>query len=153
MVHPMALPKYLGGWGLKNIFLFTKALAAKLGWRLISTENLWTQVVTHKYIQPDSLMEWIRRPSKKYFVASIIWKALVSSFDVIGDGLAWKVGKGNKVRLGRDPWSGNEGSHFLPKTLITRLQEQGFFYLCQVGDPNHTSIWSQEWKSHHVSWD
>jgi len=94
-------------------------------------------------------MEWIRRPSKKYFVASIILKALVSSLDVIGDGLSWKVGKGNKVRLGRDPWPGSKGSHFLPKTLITRLQEQGFFYPCQVGDPNHTSIWSQEWKSHH----
>jgi hypothetical protein len=46
----LAIPKYLGGWGLKNIFLFAKALVAKSVWRLISTDNLWTQVVTHKYI-------------------------------------------------------------------------------------------------------
>jgi hypothetical protein len=98
----LALPKSLGGWGLKNIFLFAKSLASKSVWRLISTENIWTQVVTHKYILSDSLMEWIRRPSKKHLATSIIWKAMVFSFDVIGDGLAWKVGKGNKVRVGRD---------------------------------------------------
>jgi hypothetical protein len=46
----LAIPKVLGGWGLKNIFLFAKSLAAKLVWRLLSTENLWTQVVTQKYI-------------------------------------------------------------------------------------------------------
>ena len=27
------IPKALGGWGLKNIFLFSKALAAKVSWR------------------------------------------------------------------------------------------------------------------------
>ena len=28
----LALPKALGGWGLKNIFYFSKALAAKASW-------------------------------------------------------------------------------------------------------------------------
>ena len=28
----IAVPKGLGGWGLKNIFLFAKALSAKGGW-------------------------------------------------------------------------------------------------------------------------
>ena len=37
--------KALGGWGLKNIFLFSKSLAAKSVWRLISTKKLWTKVV------------------------------------------------------------------------------------------------------------
>jgi len=32
----IALPKSLGGWGLKNIFVFSKALAGKVAWRLIS---------------------------------------------------------------------------------------------------------------------
>jgi hypothetical protein len=56
-------PKALGGWGLKNIFLFSKALAAKSVWRLISTKNLWTKVVLLKYVAPLSLLEWLRRPS------------------------------------------------------------------------------------------
>jgi hypothetical protein len=33
----IATPKSLGGWGLKNIFSFSKALAAKCTWRLIKT--------------------------------------------------------------------------------------------------------------------
>jgi hypothetical protein len=94
-------------------------------------------------------MEWIRRPSKIHHVASIIWKAMALSFDVIGDGLAWKVGKGNKVRVGRDPWPGSLGSHLLPDNLVLSLQQQVIFYLSQVGDPVNTSIWAQEWKSHH----
>jgi hypothetical protein len=46
----LEIPKALGGWGLKNIFLFSKALVAKSTWRLISTSSLWTSVVTQKYI-------------------------------------------------------------------------------------------------------
>jgi hypothetical protein len=57
----LAFPKSLGGWGLKNIFLFSKALAAKACWRLISTNNLWQSMIYQKYIQPDSLEDWIRR--------------------------------------------------------------------------------------------
>jgi hypothetical protein len=83
----LARPKALGGWGLKNIFTFAKALAAKSSWRLITTNNLWTQVVTHKYINPGSLEEWIRRANKTSPNCSIIWKAIIKSFHVIGDGI------------------------------------------------------------------
>ena len=38
----IARPKALGGWGIKNTSFFAKDLAAKLGWRLISTQSLWT---------------------------------------------------------------------------------------------------------------
>jgi hypothetical protein len=77
----------------------------------------------------DSLMEWIRIPSKKHPATSIIWKEMVFSFDVIGYGLAWKVRKENKVRVGRDSWLGNVGSHILSENLIMRLQEKEIFYL------------------------
>jgi hypothetical protein len=36
----IVVPKALGGWGLKNIFLFSKSLAAKGGWRFLKTESL-----------------------------------------------------------------------------------------------------------------
>jgi hypothetical protein len=57
--------KMLGGWGLKNIFLFAKSLAAKSVWRLIVTKNLWTEVVSHKYIKPDTVEGWLRNTTKK----------------------------------------------------------------------------------------
>jgi len=58
-------PKLLGGWGLKNMHSFSKSLATKVGWRLITTESIWTKVVHQKYIIPDSVLDWIRRLKKE----------------------------------------------------------------------------------------
>ena len=65
-------PKAMGGWGIKNIFLFSEALAAKGGWRLIHADNLWTRVITAKYIAPDSIIDWIRNPTKIHRGGSVI---------------------------------------------------------------------------------
>ena len=80
----IARPKSLGGWGLKNIFLFVETLAAKGGWCLIHADNLWTRVIHAKYIAPDSILEWIRNPMKSHRGGSVIWKAVIKSFVVIG---------------------------------------------------------------------
>jgi hypothetical protein len=75
----IVIPKALGGWGLKNIFIFSKALVEKCGWRLLKTSSLWTKVVVQKYIEPDSLEAWIRNPQKMLKGASVIWKAVINS--------------------------------------------------------------------------
>jgi len=41
--------------GLKNHFIFSKALAAKNMWRLIQQIGLWVQVVRENYIAPDTM--------------------------------------------------------------------------------------------------
>eukprot|EP00253_Pinus_taeda_P030027 PITA_30027 len=46
----IAKPKSWGGWGIKRLDLFSKALAAKLGWQLITSNSLWSRVVQLKYI-------------------------------------------------------------------------------------------------------
>lgn len=48
----IALPKKRGGWGLKDLPLFEQALAAKMSWALITSQNLWTRLSYHKYIWP-----------------------------------------------------------------------------------------------------
>lgn len=88
----LVVPKMLGGWGLKNIFLFAKALATKLVWRLVKTKSLCTVAVSHKYIMPISVKEWICNPIIKVASCSIIWKVVVSCFHVLGEGLAWHIG-------------------------------------------------------------
>ena len=46
----IAQPKEIGGWGIKNLPLFTKALEAKSLWRLIQNmDSLWGKVVCSKY--------------------------------------------------------------------------------------------------------
>ena len=49
----IAVPKGLGGWGLKNIFLFAKSLTAKGGRILLKSESIWTHVMIHKYLAYD----------------------------------------------------------------------------------------------------
>eukprot|EP00253_Pinus_taeda_P030603 PITA_30603 len=39
----ITLPKKWGGWGLKDLPDFAMALAAKMGWLLLSSQNLWAQ--------------------------------------------------------------------------------------------------------------
>ena len=68
----IVVPKGLGGWGLKNIFLFTKALAAKGGWRLVKTTSLWTRVIKQKYLPEESIEAWIRNPRKSHSGGSMI---------------------------------------------------------------------------------
>jgi hypothetical protein len=41
LMEKIALPKSFGGWGLKNIFLFSTTLAIKNVWRLIQGTCLW----------------------------------------------------------------------------------------------------------------
>jgi hypothetical protein len=89
----LALPKLLGGWGLKNIHSFSTTLAAKTVWRLISSNNLWSNVVTQQYISLESVVDWIRRPVRSFQNGSIMWKYLIKYFLLFSQGLDWKVGK------------------------------------------------------------
>jgi len=84
----MALPKLLEGWGLNNIHSFSTTLAAKTGWRLISSNNFWSKVVIQNYICPNLVVDWIKRPVKRHQNGSIMWKSLVKSFYVISQGLS-----------------------------------------------------------------
>jgi len=56
----IAIPKRWGGWGNKRLDLFSKALATKLGWKLITSNSLWSRVAQEKYIWPMNLMDWFR---------------------------------------------------------------------------------------------
>jgi hypothetical protein len=109
--------------------------------------SLWMQVFTQKYIIPDSVEDWIRSPNKSSHHCSIIWKAMISSFSVVWDSLAWRVGKGNHLRIGADPWPGSGNSHILPEELINQLHRKGIFFLSHLSDPLSTTIWNQGWRS------
>jgi hypothetical protein len=46
--------------------------------------------------------EWFKMERKNIQGVSIVWKELVKVFPLIGKCSAWKVGRGNKVRIGED---------------------------------------------------
>jgi hypothetical protein len=141
----IVIPKEMGGWGLKNIFLFSKALAAKGGWHIINTTNLWTKVIIQKYIEPVPLEFWIRSQQKSKKGASVIWKEILNAFPLIENGLAWKLGNGHRFRIGKDPWPGSEGKHILSEQLIQHLHTLGYAHLNNLADPSRSTLWSQGW--------
>lgn len=128
----VARPKEWGGWGIKNLTDFSLSLAAKSGWRTINMENLWTKVVKWKYIDPVPLEEWIRNPNKKGRNASVVWKATTEAFKVIEQGLAWQVGNGENLRIGKDPWVGCNGNFALSPGLIRHLEFKDILFLSQA---------------------
>jgi len=142
----IAIPKGLGGWGLKNIFLFSKALAAKGGWRLLKTDSLWSRVIKQKYLAEEGIEDWIRNPRKSHVGGSMIWKAVVKSFQLIESKLAWNVGNGQKLLVGRDPWMGCTYDHTLPGFVVEALRRRGIVSLSQLAVPRPDGLWFQRWR-------
>jgi hypothetical protein len=85
--NKIAKPKKMGGWGIKNIFTFGKALAAKSLWRCLMVPGLWHEVILKKYLKKKSVVEWLREGRKSRSGISNIWRALTSSLSIITDWL------------------------------------------------------------------
>ena len=99
----LAKPKKLGGWGIKNIDVFNKYLAAKTLHRFIQNpETLWGKVILTKYCSNNSITEWLRNPDKTFRNGSIGWKEMVLAYPLIGHWIGWQIGDGRKVRVGED---------------------------------------------------
>jgi hypothetical protein len=93
-------PKHEGGIGFRDLQLFNKALLARQGWWLLQ--------------HPSSLVFWILKA--KYFPhtsfleapipgnASYIWRSICESRDVLHNGLRWRVGTGEKIKIWKDRW-------------------------------------------------
>ena len=96
---------------------------------------------------PNSLVDWVRRPHKSHRGGSIFWKAIIKSFHLIEDPLAWKVGDRSSVRIGLDPWPSSGQQHILPQEIRESLADRGLLHLHQVADLGHTTIWRQAWQT------
>jgi hypothetical protein len=98
----LSRPKREGGWGLKNLSIFNKALLACSFWRAISIDNIWHRVIKDKYLGAKPLSFWLRRTHLIQSLDSPFWKGLVSSSQVILHWLRWSPGSGKDINLGRD---------------------------------------------------
>ena len=94
--HNISRPKYLGGWGIKDLPCFSKDLVAKCIWKIIKGVGMWNHIIYQKYIAPLYVVEWICVKDKPSLNISNMWKAIIKYFDVIGGWLAQKIGNGKK---------------------------------------------------------
>eukprot|EP00253_Pinus_taeda_P032224 PITA_32224 len=144
----IAKPKSWGGWGIKKLDLFSKALAAKLGWQLLTSESLWTKVAYAKYIKPLNILDWICTQPNSLNVSSI-WKVVINTIPLLRDRLTWRIREGNSVPIGKDPCVGCGNAHRLPNELIDHLKDRGITHIAHIGDPDRSSFLYQAWHNVH----
>ena len=105
------------------------------------------QIAIQKYISPLSLLDWIHVTVKKKRCMSICWKAVLWSFDLIGNFLIWKVGNGANVRIRVDPWVGCKWRHILPLNLVDKLHSARLYFLNDIGCHDISLLNNQGWFS------
>jgi hypothetical protein len=130
----IAKPKKVGGWGIKNIFSFGKALAAKSLWRCLMVPGLWHEVIHKKYLKKKIVVEWFREGWKNWNGISNSWRALTSSLTIITDWLVWKPGNGRDIRIGVDPMFGSHSYYKLSRNLINCTEGTRYRIPCTSRD-------------------
>ena len=96
----LALPKYAGCLGFRDIETFNDSLLAKIGWRLIKEpQSLLAQVLLGKYSRNQSFLECTIPAT-----ASHGWRSILAGREILLKGLSWAVGDGESIRVWDDPW-------------------------------------------------
>jgi hypothetical protein len=141
-------PKKNGGWGIKNIFTFGKALVAKSLWKCLMLSGFWHEVIFKKYLQKKSVEAWLRQENKSWDESSNFCRALTSSLPVVSAWLVWKPGNGKAVRLGTDPMVGTYNFYKLSKQIIMALKDQGLHFLARAGVNIMEDVVHKRWLKH-----
>jgi hypothetical protein len=68
----------------------------------------------------------------------------MNSIHLIKQWLAWQIGNGKQVILGKDPFIGDNSSYKLSETLIQNLNKKGIFSIAQAVVQNSADN-SQHW--------
>ncbi|XP_023633818.1 uncharacterized protein LOC111829312 [Capsella rubella] len=95
--------KQYGGLGFRDLHHFNIALLAKQPWRMLKQpQSLLTRVLHAKYFSNTGLMDATlgHRPSHA-------WRSILQGLQLIKQGLKWRIGDGETVRIWRDPWLDN----------------------------------------------
>ncbi|CAA7040252.1 unnamed protein product [Microthlaspi erraticum] len=96
----LTIPKNAGGLGFREIERFNDAMLAKIGWRILQApESLLARILLGKYCHSSSFME-CQSPA----TASHGWRSILAGRDILKQGLGWKVGNGEKIKVWLDPW-------------------------------------------------
>jgi len=118
-------------------------------WNLLTKENLRNSLIQHKYLVSDCILNWIITEEKSYQNDSSHWKALVSSYPVIGIMFGWKAGNGEDVRVGVDAIMGCGNQVRLYLELINYNDGKNIRVLKYCSYLARADIWSQAWKTPH----
>jgi hypothetical protein len=122
----LAKPKYFGGWGIQNIHLFNKALAANTLWHVLMKDDIWHRVIKDKYLPYCSVTTWLRSTSFQLTSASHTWKNLLKSVHLITHWLSWSPRSGHSCLIGRDMILGLGNTSYLSQNSYIFKTEKNY---------------------------
>ncbi|KAJ9708505.1 hypothetical protein PVL29_000510 [Vitis rotundifolia] len=97
--------KEKGGLGIRKLNLLNRALLGKWVWRFAcAKEEFWKQVLIAKYGQED--FDWRTKKAAGAFGVGV-WKEILKEAGWCWEKMAFKAGKGNKIRFWTDWWCGD----------------------------------------------
>jgi hypothetical protein len=128
----LAKPKQFGGWGIKHLPWFAQSLAAKSCWRGLFETSLWNTILRKKYLKGIDIVSWLRNDVHTMQSSSIIWQNLMHSLPIIKRWLAWEIGTGQCIVLGRDPFIGCNDFYQISTPLLQFLNSHHIFTLAQA---------------------
>jgi hypothetical protein len=103
-----------GGLGYRDLEAFNLAFLAKQGWCFLQhPETFVSRVYREKYFPGGNFLDSQlgRRPS-------FAWRSIWNSGSLIKDGLLWKVGKGDIIRIWGDRWLPTDSHELYPHSGI-----------------------------------
>jgi hypothetical protein len=86
-----------------------------------NTHPTWGIAMKSKYLGRLHNEEWFQLPRKYSINSLIIWKEMVESFPLVFNWTVCRIGNGNKVRIGENPWAGANVDFRLFDDLMTFL--------------------------------
>jgi hypothetical protein len=97
----LSKPKLYGGWGLRNIFIFYRALATNTLWRVLMKNDIWKRVIKDKYLPHGSVSTWLRSASSVSAHGSQTWKNLINTLPLVLQWLAGTRAQDTPLLLGK----------------------------------------------------
>lgn len=111
------MPKCLGGLGFRDLGVFNEALLGRQAWRLVHGDNtLLGRVMKAKYYPHTSFLE-----AGLGYSTSYSWRSIWGVKALIKEGMVWRVGKGNNVRIWEDPWLISDDGRFILSERVEGL--------------------------------
>jgi hypothetical protein len=91
-------PKPQGGMGFRDSALFNQALLARQAWRLVQNpRSLAARLMKAIYYPRGNIIDTVFRSE-----ASPVWHDIEHGLELLKEGIVWRIGDGNNIRIWRD---------------------------------------------------
>lgn len=99
----LKLPKHEGGLGFRDLHSFNMALLAKQAWRIMQAPgSLCARILQAKYFPNGNILT-----AEPVTGMSYVWRSILKGVDLVKDGLIYRVGNGENIKIWSDPWIAN----------------------------------------------